>query len=95
MVTHSENARVLLANRFSFHAPALFFARARLHKDRIDLSGWHLRGRYRRVIPLKSILQADALPDDGLLLWLASGETLRLRIRRPAAWKAAIEASAA
>ena len=88
----TNSTQVLLANRFAFRNPTLFFARARLHTDRIVLSGWHLQGRYRRMISLNCILQADVLDDEGLLLWLASGETIRLRIDRPHLWKKAIEA---
>ncbi|HMB91039.1 MAG TPA: hypothetical protein VKP65_09350 [Rhodothermales bacterium] len=88
----TNNTQVLLANRFAFRNPTLLLARARLHSDRIVLSGWHLRGRYTRVIPLDRVLQIDVLDDEGLLLWLASGETIRLRINQAHVWKRVIEA---
>ncbi len=81
-----------LTSRFGFRNPALWFARATLLADHLELNGWHRRGRYARRIPLTHILQADVQEHDGLLLWLADGETIRLRIDRAAAWKAAIEA---
>lgn len=78
-------------DRFSFSIPWLLFARARLFADRLELTGWHWQGHYRRAIAVARILQADALADDRLVLWLNSGETVRLRIRRARQWKAAIE----
>ena len=84
----------LLASRFRFSGPQLLFARARLFADRIELSGWHLRGRYRREVALRRILQADVSREGDLLLWLSNGKTLRLRVRLPQRWKAMIEARA-
>ena len=79
------------ADRFSFSTPWLLFARARLFADRLELSGWHLQGHYRRDILVARILQVDALENDRLVLWLFNGETVRLRIRRARQWKEAIE----
>ena len=83
--------RVQRADRFSFNTPWLLFARARLFADRLELSGWHMQGHYRRDILVARILQVDALENDSLMLWLFSGETVRLRIRRARQWKEAIE----
>lgn len=83
-----------LTSRFAFQSPALLFARATLEDDHLALAGWTWRGRYRRRIPRDRILHADARGDDELILWLFDGETLRLHIERPAAWKAALNASA-
>ncbi len=79
------------ADRFSFSTPWLLFARARLFADRLELTGWHMQGHYRRDILIAHILQVDALENDRLMLWLFSGETVRLRIRRARQWKEAIE----
>lgn len=76
-----------LTSRFRFLNPALFFPRARLDAAGLLLTGWHWRGRYNRRLPLDRILQADALDDNGLLLWLTNGETIRLRIDRAHQWK--------
>lgn len=81
----------LLSNSFAFYTPVLFFARARLYADRLELTGWSLRGRYRHTLAIDQVLQVDMLDKRGLLLWLSTGETLRLRIREAARWKAAIE----
>ncbi|HMB93892.1 MAG TPA: hypothetical protein VKP65_23785 [Rhodothermales bacterium] len=82
----------LLASAFDFQNPGLFRGRARLLADALVLTGWHWRGRYRRHIALDRILHAD-VRDNGLILWLFDGETLRLRVEHPAQWKAEIEAA--
>lgn len=83
--------RALLTDRFSFSNPPLLFAYARLFADRLELTGWHLWRRYRRNIRIQHILQVDALERDRMVLWLANGETVRIRIRQSGLWKAAIE----
>lgn len=80
----------LRTSRFRFRTPALLGARAWLFADRLELTGWHLRGRYRRTIALRQILQADVQGQDSLLLWLSNGETLRLHIEGASAWQATI-----
>ncbi|HMB92905.1 MAG TPA: hypothetical protein VKP65_18795 [Rhodothermales bacterium] len=87
----SLSERAQCTDRFSFSNPPLLFARARLFTDRLELTGWQLQGRYRRDLSIRHILQIDALADDRLVLWLASGETVRLRIRQARQWKTAIE----
>lgn len=83
-----------LVSAFDFQNPSLFRGRARLLADALVLTGWHWRGRYRRRIALDRILHAD-VRDDGLILWLFDGETLRLRMREPEQWKAEVEAAIA
>ena len=78
-------------DRFSFSNPPLLFARVRLFAERLELTGWHMQGRYRRDILIQHILQIDALGTDSLVLWLSSGETVRIRIRRARQWKEAVE----
>jgi hypothetical protein len=82
----SPPERALRTDRFSFSNPPLLFARARLFADRLELTGWHLWRGYRRNIRIQHILQADALE-----LWLANGETVRIRIRQFRLGKEAIE----
>lgn len=83
--------RPVLAGRFAFQQPALLHAKMRLYADRLVLTGWHWRGFYRRCFPIRQILQIDALDDIGLVLWLASGEAVRLRVDHAAQWKTAFE----
>ncbi len=87
----SMRERAGRSSRFSFGNPPLLFARARLFSDRLELTGWHLRGRYRRQLLIRHMLQVDVLGKEGLLLWLASGETVRIRLQRAPEWKAAID----
>ena len=83
-----------LVSRFDFQNPSLLWGRVRLGPDGLSLTGWTWRGRFRRRIPFDRILHVDARADDELVLWLFDGEALRLRIERPAAWKAALNAAA-
>jgi hypothetical protein len=86
-----KRQRAFLTDRFVFQSPSMAFSRARLHADRIELSGWLLGGRYLRLIPLERVLQVDAPSDRSLVIWLSTGETLRIRIRRALRWKREIE----
>jgi hypothetical protein len=81
----------VLSGRFRFRNPSLLWARVRLYADRLELSGWHMQGRYFRRILLQQVLQADALNADSLLLWLSDGETVRLRVKEAHRWKRTIE----
>jgi hypothetical protein len=81
----------VLSTRFSFEEPALWFARARLLDDAIELTGWRLTGRYQRRIPLHTIVEIDVPTSDCLLLWFTTGRTLRLHLAEAARWKQAIE----
>ena len=93
MSADSSNAssKALRTSRFSFREPALLFPRVRLFPGRLVLDGWHWRGRFRRQITLAHILQVDVTSTGRLILWLTSGETIRLRLDDAGAWKQAIE----
>lgn len=80
----------LLVDRFAFEYPALLCSRVRLFDDGIVLTGWSWKGRYRRRLPLRHVLQIDIVDRRGILLWLASGETIRLRVRKARRWKEAV-----
>lgn len=82
--------KTLLSGSFSFARPTLFCARAHLYDDRLELTGWRLTGRYRRCILLRRILQADVPSANCLLLWMADGQTLRLRIDDARRWQQVI-----
>ena len=90
MTPHLSSTETVLSGRFRFHNPALLCARVRLYEDRLELSGWQMHGRFVRRIPLHQVLQADVLKADSLLLWLSSGETVRLRVEGALRWKRAI-----
>lgn len=80
-----------LVSRFDFRNPSLWWARARLVADHLELTGWTWRGRYRRRIALSRILHVDVRGEDELVLWLLEGEVLRLRVEQAQQWKAGIE----
>jgi len=82
--------KTVLSGSFSFGRPALLCARAHLYDDRLELTGWRLTGRYRQCIPLRHILQADVPSTNCLLLWMADGQTLRLRLKNARRWQQAI-----
>ena len=46
---------VLLRSGFQYPEKHLFFARARLFFDRIELTGWHLSERHEEMIPLDAV----------------------------------------
>jgi len=79
------------ASYFSFREPALLFARVRLFPRYLLLEGWHWRGRYRQHVALEDILQVDVTSTGRLLIWLTTGETLRLRLDDAIAWRRAIK----
>ncbi|MFQ5569995.1 MAG: hypothetical protein ACE5G0_09990 [Rhodothermales bacterium] len=88
----SPSQNMVREGRFAFRDPWLLFATIRLFADRLELSGWHLCGRYHRCIPIEQVLRVDLLDHDGLRIRLSVGETVCLRIDRALRWKEAIEA---
>ena len=84
-----------MRTRFQYADGHLFFSQARLHTDRIELTGWRFSGRHRRVVLFDQILRVDWVPEraDGvnLLLHLRDEETLQLRIKGAGLWKYEIE----
>jgi hypothetical protein len=91
MIPRLPRSDTVRSGRFRFRNPALLWARLRLYEDRLELSGWHLKGHYVRRIRLQHVLQADALQAEALLLWLFDGQTLRLLVEEAPRWKRAIE----
>lgn len=87
---NASSAAPLRTGRFQFPTPTLFWRRLHLYADRLELRGWRGWQRYCRRVPLRRILQADAV-DDTLLLWLADGTTVRLCVDEADAWKRSIE----
>lgn len=79
--------RAIRRSTFRFARPALLWGRALLYEDRIELRGWNLGGRYRRVIGLRDIDHVDALTAEAVGLWCSGGETLRLHLEDAAEWK--------
>lgn len=87
---------VLLRSGFRYPERHLFFARARLFFDRLELTGWDLNERHEEVIALDSVRrvewqdegeQADAL----LRLHLDDGREVVLGLSDGASWRRALE----
>lgn len=93
MTVHTSKAspKAVRTSPFSFKEPTLLFPRVRLYEDHLVLDGWHWRGRYCRRLALGRILQVDITSTGRLLIWLTTGETIRLRLDEAEAWKQAIE----
>ncbi len=91
MTTHPHRVQ-LLSSRFKVHGRRLFFTRARLFLDRIELSGWHLGKRYVEYIPLDRLddIEWDAEASDAAF-HLNEGKTIRVRLPHMDRWKHSLE----
>ncbi len=73
----------------------LWYARARLLADRVELSGWGPGGRYRRHVPLAEVEAAEWWATEGgpnFALHLHAGDALTLRLKRGAGtWKVEVD----
>ena len=67
----------------------LFWPRARLYTDRLELTGWSLSGRYHRSLPLDRIGEVESI-EGSLVLHLTDGSALRIEIDTPREWAAAL-----
>ena len=67
----------------------LLWSRARLYTDRMELTGWGLGGRYHRSISLGRIGAVEPI-EDGLILHLTDGSTLRIEMDSPREWADAL-----
>jgi hypothetical protein len=81
-----------MTSRFSFDNPALLRPRMSLYPERLVLTGWRLTGRYQRVIPLRDLLEIDTPGEDRLVLWLRTGNVVRLgNVEDARRWKTVID----
>jgi hypothetical protein len=86
MPTNSD-AEPILSTRCKLPGRNLWFSRASLHEDRIELSGWTWKGRFSRSIRLDRIdrFQWWAVIDDvNFLLHLEDGVAVPLHLLRSA-----------
>lgn len=94
MKATTSTTDILLAARFKYAGRRLFFARARLYRDHIALTGWEGLERHRRVIALEDIKEVRWRPGDGstynVTLVLSDGERLPLWLDGAGLWKYAI-----
>jgi len=81
------SATPLLSTRCRLPTRTLWFGRALLHKTRICIRGWTLRGRYRRVVPLDRIDRVKwwaVLDDVNFVLCLDDDSTVPLQLMKGA-----------
>lgn len=88
LLAHQDVA--LRVSSFALEDKWLFWSRVRLYADRLELVGWSLTGRYRRVIRLEHIEEVDTTGDD-LVLEFKDRSFLRMGIDGPEQWASAIE----
>lgn len=81
---------VLLSSSFHFPERRLFFARARLFLDRIELSGWHFGKREVITIPLDQLDQIDWNAQDAVF-HLRGGSTVRITLPQSKSWQHTLE----
>lgn len=93
MTTYSHPHQVvLLSSRFSDPEHKLFFTRARLYLDRIELSGWHLGKKYEARIPLHDLDAIDwQTGSSSAVFYLREGQTIRLTLPDLERWKQSVE----
>lgn len=92
----NQTGTLLLSSRFGYADRTVFFGRARLFADRIDLKGWSWTGRHRRVILLHEVEQvrwwSGRDHSANLVLYLEDGGRVSLRVGASGLWKYQIEA---
>jgi hypothetical protein len=83
---------VLLSSRFINPEHKLFFTRARLYLDRIELSGWLLGKKYEVQIPLQDLDSIDWQTDTSSAVFhLREGQIIRLKLPDLERWKQSVE----
>lgn len=82
-----SDSSCLLTNRCQLPSGSLWFGRAYLYEDRVCISGWQIRGRFRRQVPLDRIQEVEwrAVVDDvNLILHLDDDDVVPLQLRKNA-----------
>ncbi len=87
---------VLLSTGLQMSGGALWFGRARLYPDRIELTGWNARGSYRQVIFLDRITDVrwermSAAGAADAVIRLHNGADVALRLHQGGRWKTCLE----
>lgn len=89
---------VLLSTGFRLPGERLFFRRARLFTDHIELSGWYPRHSYQRSISLTDVKRVEWPPRDAagpnhVRLHLSGAESLVLEFEDADRWRRMLEAN--
>ncbi|HMB93693.1 MAG TPA: hypothetical protein VKP65_22770 [Rhodothermales bacterium] len=84
----------LLSSHFRYAHKRLFFGRARLFADRIELAGWSASGYHFRCLPLARMVDVDYHPlkeDSNLTFYLDDGEEISIRVQEAHRWRECYE----
>ncbi|MFQ5572106.1 MAG: hypothetical protein ACE5G0_20710 [Rhodothermales bacterium] len=83
---------VLLTSSFKKPDRRLFFTKARLFFDRIELSGWELGKRYVQDIRLDQVERIEwSAEASGVIFYLTEGGQIRLTLPEMERWKRSLE----
>ena len=92
-----EHRIELLSTAFRYPAQRLFFARAHLYFDRIELVGWTLEGRQVRQIQRSQVeriewdVMARGASNPNVVFHLADGQQIGLRLDEVHRWQDMLE----
>ena len=94
--SHQHTHKVLiLSSRFRHPERRLFFSKARLFPDRIELSGWDLTEKYCQEIRLDTVQRVcwstEGAEAGDVELRLDDGQIVRLTVTQPKRWKRSLE----
>lgn len=85
-----KKGKIILSARFHLPETRIFFPKAKLYADRIELRGWSAKGRYARTIALAEVEDTKwwfGRSDINFALYLKSGEDLLMHLRGAGNWK--------
>ena len=92
MNTYHPHNVLLLSSRFQYPGRRLFFTRARLFFDRIELTGWVLGKKHEREILLDEVASIEwDTTTSAAVLHLHEGEPVRLQFAHLESWKRSLE----
>ena len=92
MYTNHPHNVLLLSSRFQYPDRRLFFTRARLFFDRIELTGWHLGKKHERAIAIDDVSEIEwDTRSSAAILHLTDGEPVHLRLSHLDSWQYSLE----
>ena len=90
--TYPSHQIVLHTSRFRYADRRLFFTRARLYMDRIELLGWHLGKKHTHCIRLRAVERIEWNESESAAVFhLEQGHSVRLQLQDLGQWKATLE----
>lgn len=93
----TSKEEIMLSSRFRDPGRKLFFARASLFANRIELSGMAFSGMYKRLLFLNNIERVEwkigQARAANLTFWLRNGDKMQLWMNGAGLWKYMIDAN--